>query len=139
MSNFIDDISINTIVGPGSFINGSLSVPGFLRIDGDVDGDINTPGRVIIAENARVRGNIHASSISIGGMIQGDVIAPNGVVILSTGLVLGSILTKKIKVNENVFLHGFCFAVNDQAEFERAEREYKNKQGLAASALLHSR
>ncbi len=139
MTDFIDDISINTIIGPGSFINGSLSVPGFLRIDGDVDGDINTPGRVIIAENARVRGNIHASSISIGGMIQGDVIAPNGVVILSTGLVLGSILTKKIKVNENVFLHGFCFAVNNQAEFERAEREYKNKQGLAASALLHSR
>lgn len=139
MTDFIDDISINTIIGPGSFINGSLNVPGFLRIDGDVDGDINTPGRVIIAEKARIRGNIHASSISIGGMIQGDVIAPNGVVILSTGLVLGSILTKKIKVNENVFLHGYCFAVNDHAEFERAEREYKNKQGLAASTLLHSR
>ncbi|MEL3912012.1 bactofilin family protein [Treponema pedis] len=139
MAGFVDDVSVNTIIGPGSFINGSLRVPGFLRIDGDIDGDIDTPGRVIIAEHARVRGNIHASSISIGGMVQGDVIAPNGVVILSTGLVLGSILTKKIRVDEDVFLHGFCFAVNNQAEFDRVEKEYKNKQGLAASALLNSR
>ena len=94
MADFIDDISINTIIGPGTFVNGGLSVSGFLRIDGDINGDINTPGRVIIAENARVRGNIHAKSITIGGMVQGDVIAPESVVVLSTGLVLGSVLTK---------------------------------------------
>ncbi len=139
MTKFTDDISVNTIIGPGSFINGNIRVPGFLRIDGDIDGDIHTSGRIIVGENARVRGNIHASSISIGGMVQGDVIAPDGVVILSTGLVLGSVLTKKIRVDENVFFHGFCFAVNNQADFDKAEREYKNKQGLAASALLHSR
>ena len=139
MTTFTDDISVNTIIGPGSFINGNIRVPGFLRIDGDIDGDIHTSGRIIVGENARVRGNIHASSISIGGMVQGDVIAPDGVVILSTGLVLGSVLTKKIRVDENVFFHGFCFAVNNQADFDKAEREYKNKQGLAASALLHSR
>jgi len=40
MADFIDDISINTIIGPGTFVNGSLSVPGFLRVDGDINGDI---------------------------------------------------------------------------------------------------
>ncbi len=135
MAKFVDDISINTIVGPGSFVDGSLSVQGFLRIDGDVNGNIRTPGRVIIAEDARVRGNIHARSVSVGGMVQGDIIAPEEVVVLSSGLVLGAVLTKKIRLDENVFLHGFCFAVDDQAEFERAEREYKNRQGLAASSL----
>lgn len=139
MVDFIDDISINTIIGPGTFVNGGLSVSGFLRIDGDINGDINTPGRVIIAENARVRGNIHAKSITIGGMVQGDVIAPESVVVLSTGLVLGSVLTKKIRLDDDVFLHGYCFAVDNQAEFEKAEKEYKNRQGLAASALVHSR
>ncbi len=137
--NFIDDISVNTIVGPGSFVDGSLSVPGFLRIDGDVNGNISTPGRVIIAEDARIRGNIHASSVSVGGMVQGDIIAPEEVVVLSSGLVLGEVLTKKIRLDENVFLHGFCFAVDNQAEFERAEKEYKNRQGLAASSLSRSK
>lgn len=135
MQTGFDDISINTIIGAGSFVNGGLNVPGFLRIDGDVNGDINTPGRVIIGENARIRGNIHALSVNVGGMVSGDIVAPDSVIILSTGLVLGDILTKKIRVDENVLLHGFCFAINNQTEFERAEKEYKNKQGLAASAL----
>lgn len=135
MGNFIDDISINTIIGQGSFIKGSLSVPGFLRIDGDIDGNIDTPGRIIIAETARIRGNIHAHSVTIGGMVQGDIVAPEGVVILSSGLVLGSILTKKIQIEEDVLFHGACFAVNDEAEFEKAEKEYRNRQGLAASTL----
>ncbi len=139
MAKFSDDISINTIVGPGCFVDGNLSVPGFLRIDGDVNGSINTPGRVIIAENARVRGNIHAKSVSVGGMVQGDIVAPEEVVVLSSGLVLGAVLTKKIRIDENVFIHGFCFAVNDQAEFERAEREYKNRQALAASSLSRTK
>ena len=72
-------------------------------------------------------------------MVQGDIIAPESVEILSTGLVLGSILTKRIRIEEDVLFHGFCFAVNDQAEFERAEKEYKNRQGLAASAFINSR
>lgn len=139
MANFVDDISINTIIGVGAFIRGDLNVPGLLRIDGDIDGDINTPAKITIAEKARVRGNIHASAVSIGGMVQGDIIAPNGVEILSTGLVLGSILTKKLRVEEDVFLHGYCFAIDNQDEFEKAEREYKNKQGLVASSIGHSR
>ena len=92
MADFIDDISINTIIGPGTFVNGGLRVTGFLRV-----------------------------------------------VVLSTGLILGSVLTKKIRLDDDVFLHGYCFAVDNQAEFEKAEKEYKNRQGLAASALVHSR
>ena len=59
--NFIDDISVNTIVGPGALISGNITVSGFLRIDGDIDGNIQTQGRVIIGEEARIRGNIRAT------------------------------------------------------------------------------
>lgn len=139
MADFIDDISINTIIGQGSFIDGDVNIPGFLTIDGDINGNIDTPGRLIIKEKARIRGNIHARSVIIGGMVKGDVIAPENVEILSTGLVLGAILTKKIKIEEDVLFHGFCFAVNDQTEFEKAEKDYKNRQGLAASSFVNAR
>ena len=47
-TQFTDDISINTIVGAGSAITGNMKVSGFLRIDGDIDGNIQTQGRVMI-------------------------------------------------------------------------------------------
>ena len=35
-----DDISINTLIGNGSFVQGDLKVNGFIRIDGDIDGNL---------------------------------------------------------------------------------------------------
>ena len=37
----IDDISINTIIGGGSAIKGNLKINGFVRIDGDIDGNLD--------------------------------------------------------------------------------------------------
>ena len=117
--NFIDDISVNTIVGPGALISGNVTVSGFLRIDGDIDGNIQTKGRVIIGEEARVRGNIRAASVSVGGIVQGDIIAPDYVIILSSGMVIGSVLTKKLRVDDDV--RGADVAVDDPRLLQRAD------------------
>ena len=136
---FIDDISVNTIVGPGALIAGNVTVSGFLRIDGDIDGNVQTQGRVIIGEDARIRGNIKAASVSVGGIVQGDIIAPDYVVILSSGMVIGSVLTKKLRVDDNVILHGFCSATGEQTGFEEAETKYANQQALHSSTFSYSK
>lgn len=131
----VDNVSINTIVGPGSFIRGELKISGFIRIDGDLDGNLDASGRVIVGENARIRGNVHSLMITIGGVIQGDVIAPEGVIILPTGMVLGNIITKKLQVEDFVILTGKCFAVNDQDRFNMALSEYNNRAAFSSSSL----
>ena len=136
--NFIDDISVNTIVGPGALITGNVAVSGFLRIDGDIDGNVQTQGRVIIGEEARIRGNIRAASVSVGGIVQGDIIAPDYVILLSSGMVFGSILTKKLRADDDVILHGFCSATGDQNDFDEAEKKYYNQQALHSSNLSYS-
>ena len=128
-----DDVSINTIVGSGSFISGELKLTGFIRIDGDIDGNLDTSGRVIVGENARIRGDVRSQAITVGGVIQGDVIAPEGVSILSTGMVIGSVITKKLYVEDSVLLNGQCFAVNDQERFDSVLSEYNNRRALSSS------
>ena len=120
-------------------ITGNVTVSGFLRIDGDIDGNVQTQGRVIIGEEARIRGNIRAASASVGGVVQGDIIAPDYVVILSSGMVVGSVLTKKLRVDDDVILHGFCSAAGDQNSFEEAEKKYSNRQALHSSTFSYSK
>ena len=120
-------------------IAGNVTVSGFLRIDGDIDGNVQTQGRVIIGEDARIRGNIKAASVSVGGIVQGDIIAPDYVVILSSGMVIGSVLTKKLRVDDNVILHGFCSATGEQTGFEEAEKKYANQQALHSSTFSYSK
>jgi cytoskeletal protein CcmA (bactofilin family) len=131
----VDNVSINTIVGPGSFIRGELKISGFIRIDGDLDGNLDATGRVIVGENARIRGDVHSLMITIGGVIQGDVIAPEGVIILPSGMVLGNIITKKLQVDDSVILNGKCFAVNDQERFNVALSEYNNRMAFSSASL----
>lgn len=134
-----DDVSINTIVGPGSVIRGELKISGFIRIDGDIDGNLDVSGRVIVGENARIRGDVFSQLITIGGVIQGDVVAPESVTILSTGMVLGSVLTKKLQIEDTVILNGKCFAVNDQVRYDKAVSELKNRKALESSSLSAGR
>lgn len=138
MSSFIDDISINTIVGPGAFIKGNLNISGLMRIDGDIEGDIFSDSKIIIGEKARIKGNICANSVVIGGLVNGDIIAPSSIEILSSGMLVGDAITKKIRIDYNVVFNGFCFAVDNHEEFEKTKINYANKRGLSFSGLNNS-
>jgi cytoskeletal protein CcmA (bactofilin family) len=130
-----EDVSINTLLGPGSFIRGEVKITGFVRVDGDLDGNLETSSRVIVGEDARIRGNIRSRIITVGGVVQGDIIAQDGVHILSTGMVIGDVITRKLQVAESVILNGSCFAVDNQERFEEAVSKYNNRKALRSSTL----
>jgi len=109
-----DDISINTLLGTGSFIRGNVHVNGFVRIDGDIDGDLDTDGAVIISEKAKIKGNLKAKSAIIGGIVLGDISAREGVKLLSTSAVIGNIITRKIQMEDEVIFHGHCISISDE-------------------------
>ncbi len=134
-----DDVSINTLLGSGSFIKGNLKVKGFMRFDGDIDGDLETTGRLIIGEQARVRGNISAASAVIHGIIEGDVVAPEGVRLFSTAMVIGDIVTKKISVEEKVFIQGQCIVFENEQIFESAKRIWQDEKAIRRKAYMVNR
>ncbi|MDR1786766.1 MAG: polymer-forming cytoskeletal protein [Spirochaetaceae bacterium] len=123
MALSLEDFSINTIVGQGSSVSGNVSIAGFVRIDGDIDGNLETSGKIILGEKARVRGNITARSAVIGGIVEGDILAPEGVQLFSTSIVVGDIVTKRIEVAEQVIFHGHCIALRNEGAFEAARQD----------------
>ena len=135
MAIFNEDISINSIIGVGSAIKGSLKINGFMRIDGDLDGNLEATGNIIVGDHARIRGNITARSITIGGIVQGDILAPEGVHLLSTCVVLGNIQTKKLQAENNVILHGHCISLTDENAFSAACEKHNNLKTIQAASL----
>ncbi len=120
----IDDISLNTILGNGSSIKGNLTINGFVRVDGDIDGDLSTDGNVIIGENARIRGNVNAKSIVIGGIILGDVFVKENVKLLQNSVVIGDILSHKVQIEESALFQGHCISIKNDEEYERLSHDY---------------
>ncbi|MCQ2573930.1 MAG: polymer-forming cytoskeletal protein [Treponema sp.] len=126
----LDDISINSIIGNGSSIKGNFTVNGFVRVDGDIDGNLETDGNVIIGEHARLRGNISAKSITIGGIVLGNVTAKDSVKLLSSSAVVGDILCRKIQIDEGVIFHGHCISLKDDSEYENESGKYLQEKAI---------
>lgn len=135
MAVFNDDISINNIIGNGSSIRGDIKINGFMRIDGDLEGNLETTGNVLVGENARIAGNITARSITVGGIIKGNVVAPEQVHLLSSSIVIGDIQTRRFQADENVIVHGHCISLYDETEYESASAEWENIKSISQKAI----
>ncbi len=131
-----DDISINTLIGNGSFVQGDLKVNGFIRIDGDIDGNLETDGNVIISEKARIHGNISAKSIIVGGIIIGDITAKEGIKLLSSSAVIGNIITHKIQMEDKVVFHGHCIALTNEENYNQAVDKFLQSKAIRDKAVL---
>ncbi|MDR2634295.1 MAG: polymer-forming cytoskeletal protein [Treponema sp.] len=126
------DFLLNTIIGPGTAVNGTIDAAGFTRIDGSIQGDIQVKGRVAIGEKARLKSNISGTSITVGGVIYGNVIASERLVILATGLILGDIITRRIQADEGCLIHGKVRVCQDDEQWDRAMAEYHDGQARGA-------
>ena len=131
-----DDISINTILGHGSAITGNIKINGFVRIDGDIDGDLETDGNIIIEEESRIRGNIKAKSIIVGGIVLGNIEAQESIKILSKAAVVGDIISHKIQVEQEAIIHGHCISVKDEEKFSAVSAEYLQSVAIKQKAVL---
>ena len=120
----IDDISINTILGHGSAITGNIKINGFVRIDGDIDGNLETDGNIIIGENARIRGNVKAKSVIVGGIVLGNIEASQSIKVLETSAVIGDIVSHKVQVEQNAIIHGHFISIKDEQKFLKISDEY---------------
>ncbi len=132
----VDDISINTIIGKGSAISGNMKVNGFIRIDGDIDGSLETDGNVIVGENARIRGDLTAKSVIIGGIIKGNIKASESVKILAEAAVIGDVISRKVQVDGSAIIHGHCISIKDEAEYGKTSGEYLQSKAIKEKVIL---
>ncbi|MBR4323136.1 polymer-forming cytoskeletal protein [Treponema sp.] len=135
MGFLTDDISINTIIGLGSAVSGDVHANGFIRVDGDIDGNLESTGNIIIGDKARINGSITALSIVVGGIVLGDIYAPNGIKLLSSSAVIGNIATRKLEIEENVIFHGHCIALKKEEEFNQASEQFSNEMSIRSKAI----
>ena len=131
-----DDISINTLIGNGSFVRGDLKVNGFIRIDGDIAGNLETDGAVIISEKARILGNVTAKSIIVGGIIIGDITAKEGIKLLSSSAVIGNIISRRVQMEDKVIFHGHCISIENEENYEKSSESFLQAKAIREKAVL---
>jgi cytoskeletal protein CcmA (bactofilin family) len=129
----LEDFSINSILGPGSSIEGDIETDGFTRIDGSIRGNLSAKGRVVVGEKARMRGAISGTTVTVGGVVCGNILASERISVLDTALVLGDIITRRIQADEGCLIHGKVTVCQNDEAWDRALAEYRDAQGVRSA------
>ncbi|WP_196895699.1 bactofilin family protein [Aureivirga marina] len=95
----------NTIAKSTS-ITGDISSEGDFRIDGFVEGNITTSGRVVIGKDGKVEGTITCANADIEGTFIGNLKVHQLLSLKSTAKVSGEIFTAKITAEINAVITG---------------------------------
>ena len=127
------DYSINTIIGPNTYLVGDIESGGFTRIDGSICGDVRAKGRVVIGERARMKGNVSGTNITIGGVVYGNIIADGHLVILSSAIVIGDIITRRIQADDGCFVNGRVTVCPSDENWAKTMSEYRDAQGVKSA------
>ena len=132
----VDDISINTVIGKGTFVHGNMHINGFVRLDGDVDGNLETDGNVIIGDNARVKGDVKAKSVIVGGIVVGSILAQDSIRVLSGSVVLGDVISRKVQIEDKTTFNGRCISIKDDELFEKESAKYLQSKAIKEKVVL---
>jgi cytoskeletal protein CcmA (bactofilin family) len=63
-----------TIVGTGARLEGNVVSAGNLRIDGQVKGQINADGDVVLSPQSQVEADIRSQNVSVAGRFKGNIL-----------------------------------------------------------------
>jgi cytoskeletal protein CcmA (bactofilin family) len=97
---------IENILGRTSLFRGDLSADGSFRIDGWLEGSIESRAMVVIGESGAVRGNVIGTEIVVAGQIFGNVTCSGHLEILATGKVEGDIDAKSVRIETGGVFRG---------------------------------
>ena len=101
----LDLQSISTLISEGCILDGNLKAPAFVRIDGQVTGDVIVDEGLILGEKGSILGNIITKEMVIYGSVTGNI-QTNTLEIKSTGKVSGEIRTQVLSVENGAVYNG---------------------------------
>jgi cytoskeletal protein CcmA (bactofilin family) len=104
-NGFAGDDNI-TLLAKGVVLTGEIHVDGTVRIDGRLDGEIQTKGHVIIGEDGLVQGMITAGTVISSGRIKAKVTAMERVQLLKTATLIGEVHTPALIMEEGAKIQG---------------------------------
>ncbi|MBI2915772.1 MAG: polymer-forming cytoskeletal protein [Elusimicrobia bacterium] len=113
---------METIIGAGTRIEGSLSSDGGIRIDGKLEGNVTEAAQVIVGEMGEVQGDVRSSVVVVGGKVIGNVQASESLEILSRAVIHGDIKAGSLTIAEGAAFEGSCTMTREKNVIELVKK-----------------
>ena len=96
------------MIGVGTTIEGSVSSSENIRFDGNLNGNLNTKGKVFVGQSGKVNGEIRCKNCEIEGIVEGKVIVEELLSLRAMSKLYGEIKTGKLAIEPGAIFTGKC-------------------------------
>jgi len=106
MENTVEQVE--TIVGKGTCLKGVITAKGSIRIDGQLDGELEAEGDVVVGPTGILKANIKARKATLAGSVHGNVNVNDKLELLPTAKLVGDVNVGSIIIGEGALFQGAC-------------------------------
>lgn len=103
-----EEDDVVAFVGKGVHFKGVIIYDGAVRIDGCLEGEIQTDGMLIVGDTATITAKITAGSVVSHGKIKGDIAAKEQIQLRAPAFLEGSVKTPVFSIEDGVIFNGTC-------------------------------
>ena len=119
------------VVAKNTAIIGDIISEGDFRIDGTLEGNIKTKGRVIIGVSGSVKGKIDAVNSDIEGKFSGDLLVQETLTIKATAIISGDVVIGKLSVEPGATFNASCSMRGAIKELNKPNEQQKLSEKTA--------
>lgn len=109
------------LIGAGTEITGDVNSNGDIRIDGALNGNLKTAGKVVVGETGKVKGEIDCKNSEVLGEVNGKIKVGELLSLKATAKIFGDIITKKLAIEPGSRFTGNCNMSDESLRNVRAE------------------
>ena len=125
-----DLISSQNIISKGTKIVGDLISEGDLRIDGTIEGNIKTPGKIVVGKSGSIKGTLNGTDAHFEGKFSGKLSLSGTLTLKSSAHIEGEVVLGKLEVEPGATFNVTCAMKGAVKEFHsKNEQKEPSKPG----------
>lgn len=116
-------VNVNEVsrISTGTVIKGEINSPNDIRIDGVFEGKIFSKGRVVVGEQAEIKGDIVCDNVDFWGKMTGSLFVRDTLTLKDTCSVNGDLHVQRLVVELGAHFDGTCKMLKE-GEFEHVSK-----------------
>ena len=123
-----DPSSQQNRIGEGTKIVGDITSQGGFRIDGVIEGTVDTPNKVVIGKSGVLKGSLTCKDADIEGKIEGTIKIDASLSIKSTATIIGEVVVGKLAVEPGATFHASCDMKGAEKKLDRNVKKQGGKR-----------
>ncbi|TXE13021.1 polymer-forming cytoskeletal protein [Seonamhaeicola algicola] len=107
-NKMVESTSSQNIIAQGTKIVGDLSSEGDFRIDGLIEGNIKTTGKIVVGKAGFIKGTLQGTDAYFEGKFSGKLALSGTLTLKSTALIEGEVIAGKLAVEPGATFNVTC-------------------------------